>query len=448
MQAQGTRLLQLGGLRTWRRVWRATHPACAICAPAHLLWTHRGRGSRWPGLSTCRSSESSCSGTQRLATMPRSRSAAGVGWSGCSCANCNKKRNVGLRSEDIELLSEDLADLLDQGAPGAAGRPPGPPAAPAGGTGAGRRQRHQRPAAPLRLTCAAPAPPPQATSGTRTTRRLSRARRLGFSTPTPWPRGSWVAAVSAGDGDRLSGAWRELGLEDNIDDFYRCEAAGQLLILAAQLGKAAVLRPLLGLGASLDAVDEHGHQGPALLHAASAGNVNVVRALLEVRWASAPWLPQRRRCRRELRALEPPPPPRHAPPHTAPLNQPCPQAGASPDQQDVRGQSALIVAVLADRAAVAEVLLAAGADANRADSFGATPIWYCGQFNALDCIPGAAAAAACPPLAAAWPCCLLAVALLRPQRARGHVALPWSAGIPDPAVPWCLACCSAGAAWR
>lgn len=124
------------------------------------------------------------------------------------------------------------------------------------------------------------------------------------------------------------------------------------------------------------------------------------------------------------------------------------QAGASPDQQDVRGQSALIVAVLADRAAVAEVLLAAGADPNRAgarpplacrrmalgqsicdrlgrlpsaaachatlpccktaclqrlpptaaaqhrvllpaaDSFGATPIWYCGQFNALDCIPG------------------------------------------------------------
>lgn len=67
---------------------------------------------------------------------------------------------------------------------------------------------------------------------------------------------------------------------------------------------------------------------------------------------------------------------------------PAPQAGASPDQRDVRGQSALIVAVLADRAAVAEVLLSAGASPNLADSFGATPLWYCGQFNALDCISG------------------------------------------------------------
>lgn len=51
--------------------------------------------------------------------MPRSRSAAGTAsgsWSGCSCANCNKKRSVGLRAEDIELLAEDIADLLDQGA--------------------------------------------------------------------------------------------------------------------------------------------------------------------------------------------------------------------------------------------------------------------------------------------------------------------------------------------
>lgn len=61
----------------------------------------------------------------------------------------------------------------------------------------------------------------------------------------------------------------------------RCEAAGQLLILAAQLGKGSVLKPLLAFGASLEAVDEHGHQGPALLHAASAGNVSIVRALLE-----------------------------------------------------------------------------------------------------------------------------------------------------------------------
>lgn len=68
----------------------------------------------------------------------------------------------------------------------------------------------------------------------------------------------------------------------------RCEAAGQLLILAAQLGKGAVLKPLLAFGASLEAVDEHGHQGPALLHAASAGNVNIVRALLEAS-GSAEW---------------------------------------------------------------------------------------------------------------------------------------------------------------
>ncbi|KAI7843725.1 hypothetical protein COHA_002623 [Chlorella ohadii] len=228
--------------------------------------------------------------------MPRSRSAGGLGWSGCSCANCNKKRNVGLRSEDIELLAEDLADLLDQGDY--------------------RYEDH-----------------PEVEPGTPSwifDANAAAARTL-------------VAAVSAGDAERLSTAWRELEIEENIDDFYRCEAAGQLLILAAQLGKGSVLKPLLAFGASLEAVDEHGHQGPALLHAASAGNVSIVRALLE--------------------------------------------AGASPDQQDVRGQSALIVAVLADRAAVAEVLLAAGADPNRADSFGATPIWYCGQFNALDCIP-------------------------------------------------------------
>lgn len=30
-----------------------------------------------------------------------------------------------------------------------------------------------------------------------------------------------VAAVSAGDAERLGSAWRELELEDNIDDFYR-----------------------------------------------------------------------------------------------------------------------------------------------------------------------------------------------------------------------------------
>lgn len=30
-----------------------------------------------------------------------------------------------------------------------------------------------------------------------------------------------VAAVTAGDGDRLAAAWRELRLEENIDDFYR-----------------------------------------------------------------------------------------------------------------------------------------------------------------------------------------------------------------------------------
>lgn len=91
-----------------------------------------------------------------------------------------------------------------------------------------------------------------------------------------------VAAVSAGDVERLVAAWKELELEENIDDFYRCEAAGQLLILAAQLGRAAAVKPLLALGARLDAVDEHGHQGPALLHAASGGSVSVVRALLEV----------------------------------------------------------------------------------------------------------------------------------------------------------------------
>lgn len=33
----------------------------------------------------------------------------------CLQANCNKRKNVGLRSEDIDLLAEDLADLLDQG---------------------------------------------------------------------------------------------------------------------------------------------------------------------------------------------------------------------------------------------------------------------------------------------------------------------------------------------
>lgn len=30
-----------------------------------------------------------------------------------------------------------------------------------------------------------------------------------------------VGAVSAGDAERLTAAWRELRLEDNIDDFYR-----------------------------------------------------------------------------------------------------------------------------------------------------------------------------------------------------------------------------------
>lgn len=38
-----------------------------------------------------------------------------------------------------------------------------------------------------------------------------------------------VAAVSAGDAERLSSAWRELEIEENIDDFYRCvlsEGAG------------------------------------------------------------------------------------------------------------------------------------------------------------------------------------------------------------------------------
>lgn len=179
----------------------------------------------------------------------------------------------------------------------------------------------------------------------------------------------------------------------------RCEAAGQLLILAAQLGKASVLKPLLALGASLDAVDEHGHQGPALLHAASAGNVNVVRALLEVRWAPhvdgsvagmraggrgwcCGW---EQGAESTLGCIHASP---GRPANRASMLRRLLQAGASPDQQDVRGQSALIVAVLADRAAVAEVLLSAGADPNRADSFGATPIWYCGQFNALDCIPG------------------------------------------------------------
>ncbi|PSC73191.1 hypothetical protein C2E20_3676 [Micractinium conductrix] len=230
--------------------------------------------------------------------MPRARGAAGTvgSWSGCSCANCNKRRSVGLRAEDIDLLAEDIADLLDQGD--------------------FRYEDH-----------------PEIEPG---------VESWIFNSNTAAAR-ALVGAVSAGDAEKLTGAWRELAVEDNIEEFYRAETAGQLLILAAQLGKAACIKPLLSLGASLEAVDDHGHQGPALLHAASGGNVAAVRALLE--------------------------------------------AGASPDQQDVRGQSALIVAVLADRAAVSEVLLSAGADANRADSFGATPIWYCGQFNALDCIP-------------------------------------------------------------
>lgn len=98
-----------------------------------------------------------------------------------------------------------------------------------------------------------------------------------------------VDAVAAGDADKLAAAWAAGQVEEHIDDYYRGEAAGQLLILAAQLGKAGVLRPLLALGASLDAVDEHGHQGPALLHAASGGNVNVVRALLEVGGCVGGW---------------------------------------------------------------------------------------------------------------------------------------------------------------
>lgn len=302
-----------------------------------------------------------------------------------------------------------------------------------------------------------------------------------------------VAAVTAGEGERLGALWRELQLEEHIDDFYRCvseclcvalligagwgscswsralpllmcntpplaarrcEAAGQLLILAAQLGKAAVLKPLLTLGASLDAVDEHGHQGPALLHAASAGNVNVVRALLEVRAGTCAGVRAAAACLLWPASLAA---------CCGPALQPCccadaaaacpraaaPQAGASPDQQDVRGQSALIVAVLADRAAVAEVLLSAGADPNRADSFGATPLWYCGQFNALDCIPGGGLG-----VVAVWwvsdaPCGRLQVAGCRllaspagPWRcarhaSKAHLLLPRPA---PPAIAYCLQC--------
>ena len=54
-----------------------------------------------------------------------------------------------------------------------------------------------------------------------------------------------------------------------------------------QLGKVALVQPLLELGASLTAVDEYSHKGPALLHAASNGHVPMVRALLEVRAAAA-----------------------------------------------------------------------------------------------------------------------------------------------------------------
>ena len=42
---------------------------------------------------------------------------------------------------------------------------------------------------------------------------------------------------------------------------------------------------------------------------------------------------------------------------------------------------------------VKQPLASCGLLPGAADSFGATPIWYCGQFNALDCIPGPCAAA-------------------------------------------------------
>lgn len=59
-----------------------------------------------------------------------------------------------------------------------------------------------------------------------------------------------VAAVSAGDAERLSTAWRELEIEENIDDFYRCVLVllwRQPLLSAAAfstVGRAAVVRLL------------------------------------------------------------------------------------------------------------------------------------------------------------------------------------------------------------
>ena len=48
-----------------------------------------------------------------------------------------------------------------------------------------------------------------------------------------------VAAVSAGDAERLSSAWRELEIEENIDDFYRCESVWCRAAAAAAAAPAA-----------------------------------------------------------------------------------------------------------------------------------------------------------------------------------------------------------------
>lgn len=147
----------------------------------------------------------------------------------------------------------------------------------------------------------------------------------------------FMTAVEEGQVEKLAALFDSLDSGESNHE----EIATELIISAAQLGQADIIKLLTEKGADVEEKDLR-RGGRPLMHAANNGHTVAVKTLID--------------------------------------------CGADTEAKDDNGYTALMVAIFSDRSSAAEALLQANAQVDAADEKGRTALCYAAMYGSTDCI--------------------------------------------------------------
>eukprot|EP00878_Enallax_costatus_P010983 GHUV01011471.1.p1 GENE.GHUV01011471.1~~GHUV01011471.1.p1 ORF type:complete len:492 (+),score=180.30 GHUV01011471.1:349-1824(+) len=153
-----------------------------------------------------------------------------------------------------------------------------------------------------------------------------------------------MACVESGDVPTLRDMFLEIEEQESdgiLEGGTATEIATYLIISAAQVGQADIIRLLAEWDADMEETDSI-RRGRPLMHAANNGHTAAVKAMIE--------------------------------------------CGADTEATDDNGYTALMVAVFSDRSSAAEVLVDGGASVDAQDRAGRTALSYAAMYGSTDCI--------------------------------------------------------------